>query len=206
MLPRPAMLRVSTLALTVALAAAPAYADIYTWVDANGVTNVSNLAPPANSRIDNVTVERTPPSSSRADAAREAARQAELQALSDRVRQLESEAQAVQAAPAAAPVQPIVVAPVYVPMPVVAPMVAPMAAPYVPTPPLQASACDPTWFGCTTLYSPNLIVVSSIAPRRSPYTTKPPGGPVHWPHGNVAALGPWAPGVSAHLPAQRPRP
>lgn len=194
------MLRLYTLALTAALAAAPAYADIYTWVDANGVTNVSNLAPPANSRVDNVTVERTSPSSSRVDAAREAARQAELQALSDRVRQLESDA--VHAAPAAAPIQPIVVAPVYVPMPAVSPM----AAAYVQPPPLQPSACDPAWFGCTTLYSPNVIVVSSIAPRRSPYITKPPGGPVHWPHGNVAALGPWAPGVSAHLPTQRPRP
>ena len=197
------MRRLSILAFVSAVVAAPACADIYTWVDGNGVTNVSNLAPPANVHVAAVTVERTPASSARADAAREAARMAELQALSDRVRQLETEAQTIVPAPLAASSAPVVVAPVYVPVPVAAS--APVVLPYVQPMPTLASACDPAWLGCTGLYSPTVIVVSSIAPRRSPYTTKPPGGPVQWPRGNLAALGPWAP-ASAHLQAHRPRP
>ena len=65
-----------------------ARADIYTWVDATGNINLSNIAPPESVHITNVVHAMAQP-----PVAREAARQAEVQALEDRVRQLESEAQ-----------------------------------------------------------------------------------------------------------------
>jgi Spy/CpxP family protein refolding chaperone len=63
----------------------PAYADLYTWVNASGGVNVSNLAPPEGVRIINV----IPASPTATHDAREAARDAEVQALTKRVRQLE---------------------------------------------------------------------------------------------------------------------
>ena len=69
----------------------PAYADIYTWVDASGVVNVSNLAPPENVRVTNVIHASAPKITTRDDANRDAARHAEVQALTERVRQLENE-------------------------------------------------------------------------------------------------------------------
>ena len=65
----------------------PAHADLYTWVDASGGVNVSNLAPPEGVRITNV----IPASPTATHDAREAARDAEVQALTKRVRQLEDE-------------------------------------------------------------------------------------------------------------------
>jgi hypothetical protein len=68
----------------------PAYADLYTWVDASGGLNVSNLAPPEGVRITNVIPgSATKPAAH--DDAREAARDAEVQVLTKRVRQLEDE-------------------------------------------------------------------------------------------------------------------
>src|SRR6476646_8224997 len=69
-----------------------ARADIYTWKDASGRINVSNLAPPEGARVTNVVRERAPAASSpRSDAIRSAARDAEVQALEERVRQLQDE-------------------------------------------------------------------------------------------------------------------
>jgi hypothetical protein len=68
----------------------PAHADIYTWVDASGGVNVSNLAPPDGVRITNVIV-ASPPKTTTHDDDREAARDAEVQALTKRVRQLEGD-------------------------------------------------------------------------------------------------------------------
>src|SRR5262249_2240887 len=68
------------------------YADIYTWTDANGRVNISNLAPPEGVRVTNV-MRETPRTQAQIEAAQEAARRAEVQALSDRVRQLEAEAE-----------------------------------------------------------------------------------------------------------------
>jgi len=65
----------------------PAHADLYTWVDASGGVNVSNLAPPDGVRITNV----IPASPTATHDAREAARDAEVQALTKRVRQLEGQ-------------------------------------------------------------------------------------------------------------------
>jgi hypothetical protein len=67
-----------------------AHADVYTWVDASGGVNVSNLAPPERVRITNV-IPASPPKSTTRDDPREAVREAEVQALTKRVRQLEDQ-------------------------------------------------------------------------------------------------------------------
>jgi len=56
-----------------------AHADIYTWVDASGAINVSNLAPPDGVRVTNILRASAPATATRDDAARNAARQAEVQ-------------------------------------------------------------------------------------------------------------------------------
>src|ERR1700687_3450705 len=68
----------------------PAHADLYTWVDASGGVNVSNLAPPEGARITNV-IPASPPKTTTRDDPREAVRDAEVQALTKRVRQLEDQ-------------------------------------------------------------------------------------------------------------------
>jgi hypothetical protein len=67
-----------------------AQADIYTWVDASGATNVSNLSPPEGVRVTHVTHENPQPTA-RLDTARDAAHDAEIQSLSERVRELQHE-------------------------------------------------------------------------------------------------------------------
>ncbi|HVO87991.1 MAG TPA: DUF4124 domain-containing protein [Casimicrobiaceae bacterium] len=79
-----------SLAFAGILGTSSAQADVYTWLDASGRLNVSNLTPPSGAQVTNVTHE-DPAASARADAARDAAHQAEVQALSQRVTQLESE-------------------------------------------------------------------------------------------------------------------
>src|SRR5258708_7956466 len=69
----------------------PAHADLYTWVDASGGVNVSNLDPPKGVRITNVILASAPKTATRDDDAREAARDAEVRALAKRVRQLEEQ-------------------------------------------------------------------------------------------------------------------
>ena len=69
----------------------PAHADLYTWVDASGGVNVSNLAPPKGVRITNVISASASKATTRDDDGREGARDAEVQALTKRVRQLEDE-------------------------------------------------------------------------------------------------------------------
>jgi hypothetical protein len=63
-----------------------AHADIYTWVDASGGINVSNLAPPDGVRVTNVIHASEPKITTREDT-----RQVEMQALAERVRLLEDE-------------------------------------------------------------------------------------------------------------------
>ena len=53
-----------------------AHADIYTWVDASGSINVSNLAPPDGVRAASVMHESAPATATSDDAARDAARRA----------------------------------------------------------------------------------------------------------------------------------
>ncbi|HZQ60739.1 MAG TPA: DUF4124 domain-containing protein, partial [Casimicrobiaceae bacterium] len=167
-------LSVATLLLASALATGAAQGDIYTWVDDNGIVNVSNLRPPAGADVTRITVEKPQAISARNDAAREAARQAELQALNDRVRELETANQAPQRVPVAT----TIVAPVYVPVPtpVMVPYAQDVVAQDVVPPAASLPACDPTFLGCITsatgFYAPSVIVLPT-RPRRSSRLPKP---------------------------------
>ena len=80
-----------TVCLALAAAAAgPAYADIYTWVDKDGVTHVSNVPPPEDVRVTKV-ARAAPKDPARVAAARESARLAEMRALRERVDELSKE-------------------------------------------------------------------------------------------------------------------
>jgi len=77
-------------ALGLAAAAGVAHADMYTWVDKDGITNVSNVAPPEDVRVTKV-ARAAPKDPAREAAAREAARLVEMRALRDRVDELSKE-------------------------------------------------------------------------------------------------------------------
>jgi hypothetical protein len=130
-------------ALLAALIATPAMADVYTWVDASGNVNVSNLAPPAGARVTAVAHESAG-AAARAEAARKAAQEAEVRALSERVAELENAAQASRMAP-----------PVYGPPPgmiAAAPYAAPPPAPrpqfVVTTMPSEDYDASPPGYAC----------------------------------------------------------
>lgn len=133
-----------------------ARADIYTWVDASGAVNISNLSPPKSVRITSVIKERPLELLAREDVARNAARQAELQVLSDRVRQLESKLESTAQPQASSQI-------IYVPVP------APTAAAVqyqANIPPLEAGGCDPFWAGCggwwgSALYPTSVVFVGA---------------------------------------------
>jgi Domain of unknown function (DUF4124) len=153
-----------------------ARADIYTWVDAAGTVNVSNLSPPEGARVTSVTREkpRMPPTPE--DVAREAARQAELQALADRVRQLEDEVQVAQR-----PAPPPQV--VYVPIPAPAP---PPVQYQVELTPPATGGCDPSWAGCSgwwgaAYYPASVVVVRAPGFHRFPAPHAGRGFPGHRP-------------------------
>lgn len=128
-------------ALAFGLAACGARADIYTWVDAKGTVNMSNVAPPEGVHVTKVTQDSPPMVLPARDLAAEAARQAEVQALAARVMQLEYEAEFSRRQVAAMPA--------YVPP---TPMFGPQ---YMPDPPQYANyGCDPTWQQCGGAWSP----------------------------------------------------
>jgi hypothetical protein len=70
------------------LVAAPVGADVYTWIDAKGTTNVSNVPPPAGVRVIGTTHEN-PAAIARAEALHKADQDAQVRALSERVAELE---------------------------------------------------------------------------------------------------------------------
>jgi hypothetical protein len=131
----------AALAAVLAFAFGPplACADVYTWTDAKGVVNVSNLAPPDGARVEKVVhdVARAvvPPSVPTPVSSIDPLAQAEVQVLATRVRQLEYEIDlAKRQAPAVE----------YVPVPMPATMQYGMEPP-----PVQSNyGCDPSWFGC----------------------------------------------------------
>ena len=132
-----------------------AHADIYTWVDASGSINVSNLAPPDGVRVASVMHESAPATAARAEAAREAARQAEVQALAERVRQLED----IELAKGQAP--PPVDYRAIPPPPVIQYVVVPPPAQYAvnPAPPAN-TGCDPAWIDCGLWAIPGIYPTS----------------------------------------------
>lgn len=150
----PAVLLAGTLGLR------SAHADIYTWVDASGTINVSNLAPPDGARVTNIVRSPPPSTTAREDAAREAARRAEVQALTERVQQLENQ---VEVSSVSGP------PPDYRPTPAPPPIqyvvnVAPPPVQYAAvntSPPPAYGGCDPSWISCSGLWwaYPSIVIV-----------------------------------------------
>jgi hypothetical protein len=161
-----------------------AHADIYTWADASGVINVSNISPPDGVRV--ISVARAAPEAAvaRENAAREAARRAETQALEERVRQLESEAAARRQPPPQVIYPPIQAGP---------PMQywsepAPASVQYVSiSPPAYNQTCDPGWLGCSGWWPgfyPSVVYVRDVRGRdfrHFPANPIRPGNPMR-PH------------------------
>jgi hypothetical protein len=165
-----AALRIAGLALlALGLGTPLARAEIYTWIDAAGVTNVSNLPPPDGAKVTKVQHSLPPEVLAREDAARDAARQAEARALAARVRELEDEARQMP---------PPDYRPMLPPPPVIQYIV------QAPAPPMQQTVevsqpgyggygyggygyggygCDPSWYGCAWpwLYPASVIVVDT---------------------------------------------
>ncbi len=135
------------LALGLSFGLQAAQAAIYTWTDASGRVNVSNLAPPEGTRVTSV-VPESPPVAPGTSIADDAARRLEVQALADRVRQLEFDAQFAQRQPA--PVATYQAPPVATyQMPPVQYSEFPPA--YADTPDL---GCNPSWAGCGNWWMP----------------------------------------------------
>jgi hypothetical protein len=136
-----------------------AQADVYTWVDAAGRTNVSNLDPPEGVRV--TSVQRTDPArAAAAAAAREALRASEVQALGERVRELEDQVEAAARQPPPPIALNVVVAP---PAPSYPPEWAPAPAYYdVPEPAPSYAGCDPSWFGCGFGWYPGIYPASVV--------------------------------------------
>jgi hypothetical protein len=153
--------------LACGLGAEPARAEIYTWVDANGVVNVGNETPPEGVRITNVTPAVPLKVAAYYETVREVARQAELQAMADRVRQLENEAELARwSAPPTQIINPVVNqwTPVTYNIDISAP-----ASP--------GNGCDSDWagwggcggwggWGGSGYYSPGYIVNRPVRPQR----------------------------------------
>jgi hypothetical protein len=179
-----------------------AHADIFTWVDASGTVNVSNLDPPSGVVVTNV-VHESPP--------KPAARDAQVQALAARVRQLEEEAD-VAKRQAPAPVAYQGAAP---------PPVEQYAEDWGPPPaqysyseaPPASPACDPAWMNCGLWFGPgiypaNVYVLRAPAFRRfhpvrvehhlSQHPMHPPVAGQHPMHPAVAVQHPMHPAVIAH--------
>lgn len=162
------------------LAATPAEADIYTWVDASGNLNLSNLAPPEGSRVTHVFRE-DPTLRASAEAAHAATQREELRALSERVTQLERDLDAASHPPA-----PPVVYPPETPAPVVYEQATPAPASLTyamaqaivaPATPAYAD-CSSPWASCMSpgyfTYYPGSIVVVSAPARHSAHPFRRP--------------------------------
>ena len=147
---------------------AAAHADIYTWVDAKGNVNLSNLPPPEGTQVTNVFRE-DPAVHARSEAARAASRAEELKALSERVTQLEQDLDTAKREPPAVayvPSPPVVVAapnpPVFA-QAIVAP----------PTPPPAYANCNDPWASCFFPgypgFYPSGVVVLNATPAHGPH-------------------------------------
>ena len=159
--------RLLRIALPVALAGTfglqRAHADIYTWVDASGSINVSNLAPPDGVRVTKVMHASAPTAAE--EAARDATRQAETQALAERVRQLEDEIElARRQVPPPADYRPAPLPPViqYIVNP--APALTQYAV--IEAPPTN-TGCDPIWLSCGFAWGP-VFYPASVFVLRAP--------------------------------------
>ena len=149
-----------------------AHADIYTWVDASGTINVSNLAPPEGVRVTNI-MRASAPAVTRDDAARNAARQAEVQALAERVRQLEDEVElATRQAPPQVDYRAIPAPPVV--QYVVTPPPVQYAVNVVNMTPPAYNGCDPAWMSCGSWWFPGIYPASVVVVRAPNFRRFPP--------------------------------
>ena len=156
-----------------------ARADIYTWTDAAGQVNVSNLTPPPDAHVTSV-FHTSPEDAAREQAARDAAQQNQLAALTAQVQQLQYEVAAAQRQPAADPAY----------------WTAPAAPDYQdavdsPVPQVYydddmaqqaASGCDASWNGCGVwtlpfFYPASVVVIAPPGRRRQPPSHRNPGYP-----------------------------
>jgi hypothetical protein len=170
-----------------AVAAQPASADVYTWLDAAGRMTVSNLKPPADARVTNVTRE-DPAAAAHAQAAHDAARQAEMQALAQRVDQLEREADDARRTPPVAP--PVYAAPASPPSITYNILQPPPQAPVDAAPAGYTGCAYSGWPDCTFSWGwpgagfypyPTVIVTRpsrNVHHRRSAMAPARPSGPV----------------------------
>ena len=156
-------MRVPTLlALAAVVAAAPcANADVYTFVDANGRVNVSNVEPPDGARLTSVV--RSKPVKA-PDPADEARRAAEVARLARRVRELEDEIEAERRS-SSTPAPPPVVYPVFAPAPVTVTAQAIVAYTPPSVPPMNYG-CDPSWAGCGLWWSAPIVFIGSTTTPR----------------------------------------
>jgi Domain of unknown function (DUF4124) len=122
-----------------------AYADVYTWTDASGRMNVSNLSPPEGAHVTSV-IPSPPKSEAREEAAREAARRAEMQALNDRVARLSDQLEQSRREATVAVPAPVTYAPP--PVPPYASGAPPAVQYVVDTPPPTAMGCGYAWNDC----------------------------------------------------------
>ena len=157
-----------------------AHADIYTWADASGSVNVSNLAPPKGVRVISVTHTSTA-DAARETAARDAARRAETLALEERVRQLEEEAELAKRQPPPQVVYPVIPAPPsmqyrYDPAP------PPVQYTVYSSPPAYTMGCDPGWMDCGLGWFPNFYSTGVVFVR-APTFRRFPSVPVRHPFG-----------------------
>jgi len=149
-----------------------AHAEIYTWTDASGKVNVSNLAPPEGVTVTRVTPAPPPRIAMAADAAREAARQAEMVALAERARELEMQLLSERVRHLEREVEQS--------RSEVPPEIAYPSSAVVPTvqyvveapPPPPSPGCDPAWMGCglwwgTGFYPASVVVASAPNLHRS---------------------------------------
>lgn len=200
----------AALAAILALAAPLALADVYTWKDASGRLNVSNIAPPEGVRVESVVHEDPPKPSASAIAARDAARAAGVQTLNERVAQLEDAIDRArqqpalppvvyQPAPSAPPLQVTVNVMPSAPAPASVPAYAPpypvySGYPYPGYPGLPYDYCDPTIFGCPFLGYP----VGGVVLLNSPHA--------HAKHFNRMRGAPPARGMRPPTPTPMPMP
>jgi hypothetical protein len=146
-----------------------ARADVYTWADASGSVNVSNLTPPQGARVISVT-HTNAADAARESAARDAARRAETMALEERVRQLEVDAEARRQAPSQVVYRDIPAPPVQYR---VDPAPPPVQYSVYSSPPAYTMGCDLGWMDCAlgwfpNFYSTGVVFVRAPSFRRFP--------------------------------------
>jgi hypothetical protein len=139
-----------------------AHADIYTWADASGRVNVSNISPPEGVRVISVSHVSPEAAAARDNAAREAARRADTLALEARVRQLEEEAELARRPPAPQVVYPPIPGPP--PMPYRFDIAPPVQYGVYSAPPAYTgtAGCDVSWMDCGFGWYPNIYQPSVV--------------------------------------------